>query len=91
VDREALIWLSDIDGIRSRRESGKQGDKTTVYMWCWISHCQDVTPTSCPRCGWTESQSRCSFIRQELARNTQLSNPINQFVKSINVQNPTKF
>jgi hypothetical protein len=44
-----------------------------------------------PRRGWTESQSRCSFIRQEQARNTPWSNPVNQFMKSINAQNLTKF
>jgi hypothetical protein len=88
---EALIRLSDIDRNRSSRESDKQGDKTTVYMWFWISHCQYVTRTSCPRHRWIKSQSRCLFIRQEQARNIQWSNPANQFVKSINAQNPTKF
>jgi hypothetical protein len=77
VDREALIRLSDIDRNRSIRESDNQGDKTTVSMWFWISHCQYVTRASCPRRGWTEPQSRCSFIRQEQARNTQWSNPVN--------------
>jgi hypothetical protein len=46
VDREALIRLSDIDRNRSNRESDKQGDKTTVYIWFWISQCQYVTRTS---------------------------------------------
>jgi hypothetical protein len=91
ADREALIRLSDIDRSRSSRESDKQGYKTTTYIWFWISHCQHVRHTSCPHRGWTKSQSRCSFMRQEQARNAQWSNPVNQIVKSINTQNPTKF
>jgi hypothetical protein len=71
VDREAPIRLPDIDCNCSTRESDKQGDKTTVYMWFWILHCQHVTRTSYPRRGWTESQSRCPFIRQEQVHNTQ--------------------
>jgi hypothetical protein len=48
VDREELIRLSDTDRNRNSRESDKRGDKTTVYMWFWISHYQGVTRTSCP-------------------------------------------